>query len=64
MNNETRSEIRELSADEIDLAAGGFIKVESDGQLTAITVGGYGIWFGAGCVGILTPDRVLGACVR
>jgi hypothetical protein len=64
MTSETKSEIRELSADEIDLVAGGFIKVESDGQLTAITVGGYGIWFGAGCVGLLSPERVLGACVR
>jgi hypothetical protein len=64
MTSETNSEIRALSPEELDLAAGGFIKVESDGQLTAITIGGYGIWFGMDCVGIITPDRVLGACVR
>ena len=58
------NENRELSLDELDHAAGGFIKVESDGGLTAITVGGYGVWFGEGCVGILTPNRVLGACIR
>ena len=58
------NENRELSLDELDQAAGGFIKVASDGGLTAITVGGYGIWFGEGCVGILTPTNFRGVCIR
>jgi hypothetical protein len=62
------SEMRELTAEEIDDDAGGLtigpFTVEASDGLFAITVGGYGIWGGHGCIGVLTPDRVLGACVR
>jgi hypothetical protein len=64
----TKTDIRELTAAEIDLAAGGLeigpLTIESEGGLFAITLFGYGIWGGQGCLGFLTPDRVVGACIR
>jgi hypothetical protein len=60
--------LRELTAEELELASGGLkigpLTIESGDGLFAITVGGYGIWGGQGCIGLLSPDRVLGACIR
>lgn len=60
--------LRELTASELDLIAGGLdigpIHIESGQGLFTIGVGGYGIWGGMGCLGVYTPDRVLGACLR
>ncbi len=58
----------ELSADDLDRVGGGLdigpVHIEAGGGLFSIDVGGYGIWGGQGCVGVSTPDRVLGVCVR
>jgi hypothetical protein len=64
----TNTDMRELTAEELDLASGGLeigpFTIESEGGLFAITLFGYGIWGGQGCLGLLSPDRVLGACIR
>jgi hypothetical protein len=61
-------DIRELSAAELNTVAGGLdigpIHAESGGGLFWIGIGGYGIWGGQGCIGVTTPDRVLGVCHR
>lgn len=61
-------EVRELTGAELDSIAGGLdigpLHVESGGGLFTIGIGGYGIWGGQGCLGVYTPDRVLGACIR
>jgi hypothetical protein len=61
-------QIRELTAHELDLIAGGLdigpLHVEAGKGMVAIDVGGYGIWAGQGCVGVYAPDSVKGVCVR
>ena len=56
------AEIRELTAEELDMASGAFIKVEQGHGLTWIGIGDYGIWWGNGCVGVTTSDKVVGVC--
>ncbi len=62
----TAGQLRELTAGEIDQVSGGLdlgpIHIEAGQGLFSIDVGGYGIWGGNGCIGVLTPDRVLGVC--
>jgi hypothetical protein len=67
-NIQSAERVGELSLEELDAASAGLkigpLSIESGDGLFAITVSGYGIWGGQGCLGILTPDRVLGACIR
>lgn len=60
--------VRELAVHEIEGVAGGLdigpLHIESGKGLVTIDIGGYGVWFGEGCVGALTPNRVVGACIR
>jgi hypothetical protein len=64
----TTAGISELSDHEIDQVAGGLdigpIHIEVGQGLFTVGIGGYGIWGGQGCLGVYTPDRVLGACQR
>jgi hypothetical protein len=68
MANDQTNAIRELTDHEVDTVSGGLdigpIKVEAGDGLVSISVGGYGIWAGQGCIGVTTPDKVLGVCAR
>jgi hypothetical protein len=61
-------DIQMLSDAELDLVNGGLdigpIHIESGKGLFTIGIGGYGIWGGQGCLGVYTPDRVVGGCIR
>jgi hypothetical protein len=68
LNAAANPDVRELTAHELNEVGGGLdigpIHIESGKGLFTIGIGGYGIWGGEGCLGVYTPDRVLGACVR
>ncbi len=61
-------DVQALSEAELDLVNGGLdigpIHIEAGQGLFTVGIGGYGIWGGQGCVGVYTPERVLGACAR
>ena len=64
--NATVGQVRELTALALDQVAGGLdigpIHIEAGQGLFSIDIGGYGIWGGRGCIGVSTPNRVVGVC--